>query len=82
MPSLYRVENEAAQNWAGLCDLGKSSILSAFPCTLVSKGVKVHETGRHAEYMSVSLPLDTVTAGDHCDLRMSRQMLPLLFILG
>lgn len=30
----------------------------------------------------VSLPLDTVKAGDHCDLRISRQILPLLFMFG
>lgn len=30
----------------------------------------------------VNLPLDTVSAGDHWDRRMSRQMLPLLLILG
>lgn len=28
------------------------------------------------------LPLDTVRAGDHCDRRMSKQILPLLFIFG
>lgn len=28
------------------------------------------------------LPFETVSAGDHCDLRMSRQILPLLLILG
>lgn len=28
------------------------------------------------------LPLDMVSAGDHCERRMSRQMEPLLFILG
>lgn len=28
------------------------------------------------------LPFETVSAGDHCDLRMSRQMLPLLFMFG
>lgn len=26
--------------------------------------------------------LDTVSAGDHCDRRMSKQILPLLFIFG
>lgn len=31
---------------------------------------------------SIDLPLDTVRAGDHCDLRMSRHMLPLLLMLG
>lgn len=31
---------------------------------------------------SVSLPLETVRAGDHCDLKISRQILPLLFIFG
>jgi len=31
---------------------------------------------------SVSLPFDTVRAGDHCDLRISRQILPLLFMFG
>lgn len=29
-----------------------------------------------------SLPLEMVRAGDHCDRRMSRQMLPLLLIFG
>ena len=29
-----------------------------------------------------ALPLEMVRAGDHCDLRMSRQMLPLLLIFG
>lgn len=29
-----------------------------------------------------NLPLDTVSAGDHWDRRMSRQILPLLLILG
>lgn len=28
------------------------------------------------------LPLDMVRAGDHCDLKMSKQMLPLLLMLG
>lgn len=28
------------------------------------------------------LPFDTVSAGDHCDLSISRQILPLLLILG
>ena len=28
------------------------------------------------------LPLEMVRAGDHCDRRMSRQMLPLLLIFG
>ena len=28
------------------------------------------------------LPLEIVKAGDHCDLRISRQMLPLLLIFG
>ena len=28
------------------------------------------------------LPLDMVSAGLHCDLRMSRHMLPLLLMLG
>lgn len=31
---------------------------------------------------SVSLPLETVRAGDHCDLKISRQILPLLFMFG
>lgn len=29
-----------------------------------------------------SIPLEMVRAGDHCDRRMSRQMLPLLLIFG
>lgn len=28
------------------------------------------------------LPLEIVNAGDHCDLRISKQMLPLLLIFG
>lgn len=32
--------------------------------------------------ISVTLPLDTVRAGDHWDLRISRQILPLLFMFG
>jgi hypothetical protein len=28
------------------------------------------------------ITLDVVSAGDHCALRMSRQMLPLLFTFG
>lgn len=28
------------------------------------------------------LPLDMVSAGDHCERRISRQMEPLLFMLG
>lgn len=31
---------------------------------------------------SQKLPLEIVKAGDHCDLRISRQMLPLLLIFG
>lgn len=31
---------------------------------------------------SVTLPLETVRAGDHCDLKISRQILPLLFMFG
>jgi len=27
-------------------------------------------------------PLEIVNAGDHCDLRISKQMLPLLLIFG
>lgn len=32
--------------------------------------------------MSFSSPLEIVNAGDHCDLRISKQMLPLLLIFG
>ena len=28
------------------------------------------------------IPLDIVKAGDHCDLRMSKQILPLVFMFG
>lgn len=30
----------------------------------------------------VGSPLEIVNAGDHCDLRISKQMLPLLLIFG
>lgn len=36
----------------------------------------------HAPWRPRPSPLEMVKAGDHCDLRMSRQMLPLLLMLG
>lgn len=33
-------------------------------------------------WTKLNIPLDIVNAGDHCDLSISRQIEPLLFIFG
>lgn len=62
---------------------------SLFPCDFnVYLGCKPDPTQYNELFCTVQakcrcqLPFDTVSAGDHCDLKMSRQMLPLLFMFG
>uniref|UniRef100_A0A0E9XAZ7 Uncharacterized protein n=1 Tax=Anguilla anguilla TaxID=7936 RepID=A0A0E9XAZ7_ANGAN len=38
--------------------------------------------GSHSSEQMDRRTLEMVSAGDHCDLRMSRQMLPLLLMFG
>lgn len=45
--------------------------------------LKIKRGGKDNEQVKwCGLPLDMVRAGDHCDLKMSKQMLPLLLMLG
>lgn len=60
-----------------------SSLVSKIP-TIIEKKTQKHVTVSIAVYDTIneSVPLEIVKAGDHWSLKMSKQILPLAFMLG
>ena len=55
---------------------------TVFTIKQVSKQTADEVLNNNLDFLEVLLPLDIVKAGDHCDLNISKHILPLLLMFG